>query len=597
MMTWRAALLWYLATALVVCFLRLGSTAAIHNEGIVADGVRHMARTGQLLVPHLYNEPYTYKPPLTHWLVLTSFELTGRESTWALRAPIGLMALLLGLAVLNGVGRAGTPRLGLMAALATLTTGLGLEKMRIAESDLPLAAGVGVAVVLASVNLATERPRSVNWALCYAALTVGFLAKGTPAAMVFFPGLVAAAWLTGRLRDLVSWRHLIGLSLFALTFGLYLWLSAGSGHPGLFDQPLAEAHARGVQWDARALAMTLFKPLAAFVAFLPWSGFLPAAVLGLRDTAPRRATTRLLRLSLGFLLGGMLAFLVVPSFEVRYFLPLAAPVGIVAGIVAGAPARRSLARWAIAVALGMWLVYVFELVPRRAEKRGFERAANELASLVPEASWLWIPDNPTNEESLLVFHLDRPAIRLRPGHSEPLPGSLALLTPEQLVEIEPGPALAWTELGRGGNAHREYVLCRLELTGCPPNPALYEQRIVDLYSALLARAPTVAETASWVQRLKVGTPLVEAAREVLAGPEFAERRRGASDDDLALQVVRGILDREPIPGGLATVVGPLRQRQLHRRVADMMRRDEYLARRPYCRVSGPDPVDTSSGDR
>ena len=84
-----------------------------------------------------------------------------------------------------------------------------------AEFDISLTAGVGVAVAAACYNLAASRPRWSIWLLGYVALAVGFLTKGVPALAVFAPGLLVAAWAAGRFRRLLGWRHLSAAALFA----------------------------------------------------------------------------------------------------------------------------------------------------------------------------------------------------------------------------------------------------------------------------------------------------------------------------------------------------------------------------------------------
>ena len=330
------ALLAYLAIASVVCFGWLGSTDAISMEGIVADAARHMERSGDLLVPHLYGEVYAYKPPLTYWLVHGSFKLLGVENEWTLRLPIALCGFLLGLAILALVGRVCGPSAGTLCALAALTGVLSIQKLRLAEFDMPLAAGVGVALTCACYCLARKRPNIAIWLLGYLALTAAALAKGLPALMAYGPGLIVAAVATRRLRCLFGWKHLLGVALFAVLCGWYVSRAYARGGPIVFDQAFEEARIRGTEWHLRSVALTIAKPAIIAAVFLPWTALLPLALAGRRFVARDDTERRMLRAAWAFLITGILAFMAVPTHETRYYLPLCTPVGIVAGMSARA---------------------------------------------------------------------------------------------------------------------------------------------------------------------------------------------------------------------------------------------------------------------
>lgn len=328
------ALFAYLVIASVVCFGWLGSTDAISMEGIVADAARHMERSGDLLVPHLYGEVYAYKPPLTYWLVLGSFELLGVENEWTLRLPIALSGFVLGLVILGLVGRVCGAGAGTLCALATLTGVLSIQKLRMAEFDMPLAAGVGVALTCACYNFARQRPNAAIWLLAYLALTAAVLAKGMPALVAYGPGLIVAAAATRQLRRLFGWKHLLGVALFAVLCGWYAMGAYACGGPVVLDQPFEEARIRGTEWHPENVALTIAKLAIIVAVFLPWTALLPLALAGRRFLARDDNQRRMLRAAWAFLIAGVLAFMAVPTHETRYYLPLCTPVGIVAGMAA-----------------------------------------------------------------------------------------------------------------------------------------------------------------------------------------------------------------------------------------------------------------------
>ncbi len=356
---WPIATSLYLLLAAALCLFHLGAAGVMSMEGMVADGARHMLRTGEWVVPHVYGEIYTYKPGLAYWLAALPLAVWPAPTELQLRLPFAAAGVALGGFVLVAVGRLLGARTGLLCASATLGGGLFLQKVRLAEFDVVLAAGVGVAVTAACCNLAAVRARFTLWLVGYAGLLIGALAKGTPALIAYLPGLLLAGFATGRISRLLHRDHLVA-ALPCLAAGLgYLaaaWHVAGAA---AFAQPLAEAQARGFGWSSEQLALTLAKPALIFVAFLPSSAVLPLLCCASRprprsSPCPQRlaggAESLMLRASAAFLVAGVGGFVATSTHEMRYYLPLAAAVGLLAGtglrVLAAEPRAMSRAlRW------------------------------------------------------------------------------------------------------------------------------------------------------------------------------------------------------------------------------------------------------------
>ena len=403
----RAAIVLYLAISAPICLVGLAATDVVTMEGIVADGARHMERSGDYSVPRLHGEIYTYKPPLAYWLALGSFRLFGQESEWALRLPFAGSALVMGLAVLLLTARIAGRRTGLLCAFASLTGALTLQKLHLAEFDVPLAAGVGVAVAVACRNLAVERPSGSLWAIAYLALAFAFLAKGIPALMFYAPGLLLAAAWTGRIRELLRPGHLLGALVFVLAVSLWLVSAYQAVGWEAFAQPLAEGRDKGLAWSATSVGATLVKPLKGWALFLPWTFLLPAASRVLRGSEPLRS---LALAALSFVLAGVAIFMMVPATESRYLLPLAAPIGILCGLGArGAPPR--LVRSLVAVAILFWLFHSLVVEPRRAEARSLRSVAAAFEEHMTPDAVLWAgPVSKHFRHSSLSYYLNRPIV-------------------------------------------------------------------------------------------------------------------------------------------------------------------------------------------
>lgn len=352
---WATAVVLFVLAAYVLCLHGLGGFGFIGMEAMIADGGRHMVETGDWLTPYIYDELYTYKPPVAYWIAALPMAVSGAvPDEFLFRLPFAGSALLLGVVLFVAVGRRLGPRAGLVTAIAVLGTPLFAEKARIAEYDMPLAAAVGIAVAIAAMNVTRERPASGWWLVCYLALAAGVLTKGVPAVMAFGPGLLLAAWWSGRFRALFAPGHLAGAVLFVAVMAGYLVLAREAAGSHGFIQPIDEAKNRGFTWDLVSFGTTLAKPFLIALAFLPWSLVAVPVARAARTAPTHDPASRLSRAGLGFLAGGLFAFMAVPTHEMRYYLPLAASVALVAGPTVArwtAGTGRGILRTAVVVAV------------------------------------------------------------------------------------------------------------------------------------------------------------------------------------------------------------------------------------------------------
>lgn len=474
----------------------LGRASLYRMEGMVAAISGEMLRSGDFAVSRLYGELYTYKPPFLYWMVAAARAVAESSSEWILRLPVVLSVLAMGLAVVLYVGRIAPCSTALVAASAAVVNALFAQNLRIASFDAPLAAFVGVAIVSACIRLSDDSTQGElrDWLLCYAALAAGVLTKGTPALMVFVPGLLLAALVTRRIRVLLRPAHMAGVLLLGLAIAGYLIAAFEVGGAEVFRQPLEEARGRGAEWTLGAAGRTLLKPLVVWALFLPWSAALfwsgsPVGQRGSRIEQLRGAAA-------GFLFGGLLAFIAVPTHEPRYFLPLAVPLGILVALslprmeaAASLPARalpvglglafgaaaaamgllpvspatttssravlvgvgvatvtaalalarrrpRTLRACLLLAALSLWSAENLALGPHRATKRDQRPAAMKLLPNIPADSTLWTlsPAGLVGSYSGLLHYLDRP-VKTFTGEAGPPEGELCLLREQELAQL------------------------------------------------------------------------------------------------------------------------------------------------------------------
>ena len=290
-----------LGLCLLAFFNQLGSLGLLDKtEGLFVEVPRQMVLSGDWVTPRWNGETFFDYPVWGYWMVGLSFQLFG-ISEWAARLPAALAAtavvfalfgLLLTLApaqesVSDRLGRA-----TLCAGLLALSPGwVGWGRSSV--TDMFLASGISLALLgFALAYWRRDRPwlRQLGHVALALFCGVAVLAKG-PVGLLL-PGLVIIGFLLLR-RDL--WpevRQTPWLPLLSLFIGVTLpWYAAATQANG-FDflarfigfsnlerfTSVIYAHP-GPPW--------FYLPWLLLLA-LPWSLYLPAAILDLQVWAPQR---------------------------------------------------------------------------------------------------------------------------------------------------------------------------------------------------------------------------------------------------------------------------------------------------------------------
>jgi 4-amino-4-deoxy-L-arabinose transferase-like glycosyltransferase len=214
--------------------LGLGQTGLVdETPALFAASARHMAESGDWLIPQVNGLPRYDKPPLVYWLMASLYSLPG-TSHWD---PLGSLAARLPSAIATittmvvladtlwrwpqpGVGgpRTFRPHRGLIAlsaALAFALSPLVLLWGRTEVSDALFTATLALSLLLAWRTTAADHG---PWWPCWVALALAVLSKG-PAALVLFPLTLAGFWLLGA-EGARLWRRLRPLPGLALTLAL-----------------------------------------------------------------------------------------------------------------------------------------------------------------------------------------------------------------------------------------------------------------------------------------------------------------------------------------------------------------------------------------
>lgn len=284
---------------------------------------RTMLQTGDWVVPRSAGRIYNRKPPLVNWTSALAMRATGKMEEWSVRLPSALAMLALAGTVLV----AGRPWLGtagaFFAACLCLTNVGFLGKGRLAEIEALYIAAFGMGLVIWLGAWWQER-RWVAWLGSMAVLGVGFLAKGPVHLLYFYAIVIGVLWAEGRLRELWSVRHGLGLAVFVAIWGPWavensrrnpqkdsgaVWLDQVTHRLGLVEFDL-------VNWLLQ-VPQSLFN-------FLPWAVLLPLAwsrVVTDQWPAMGRRGLWLKGLRAGLVVG-FLAIALLPSSRPRFMVPL-----------------------------------------------------------------------------------------------------------------------------------------------------------------------------------------------------------------------------------------------------------------------------------
>lgn len=468
----------YLALATPLVLVHLGGTDLIRMEPIIALGAKRMVENGGWFVPHLYDEVYAFKPGLAYWLTAIAGSTWG-WSELSLRLPTAICGLLLGLAICLFMGRFLSPRCGLVSGLAAATSCLFLEQARTIGFEMPMALGVGVAILAAIRNLAKDESSLGWWILAGVGLLFGFLAKGLPAIAIYAAGLLTASVALGRIRLLLRWQHLASVAMFILAAAIYGLLAYREGGALVFYQHLVEILFRGTRWKPAMLLQTLLKPAVMFAAYLPGSALLLLRLAPQSPEKPDPTTTRLRIAAWCFLLAGAALFVLSPVDNTRYYLPLMTPLAVLAGIHAEShripmaaflkekrrlKATANPVLWMVVAGCIYWLIYVGVVEPRRAYSNSLRAIAARFAEHVAPNETVYVDSQ--DEYSSLFWYLDRP-VRGSWDIGEPLPPP-----PAYLLLADKQARLAASLQNRGLITVAEekdhegipYILCRVQGT-------------------------------------------------------------------------------------------------------------------------------------
>jgi 4-amino-4-deoxy-L-arabinose transferase-like glycosyltransferase len=279
-----------IALAAVVFVFGLGGIALLGpDEPRYAEVAREMHATGDYISPRLCGCLWFEKPALFYWLAAGSYRLFG-VGEFGARFPSALGAGLSAAAVALVLWRFVSPRLGVLASLVLLTSGLFIGYSRAATPDMLLALSITVALLSGyAMTVGQERSSRVRWLLlCGASTGLSVLAKGL-VGVVLISGILGLYFaITGKRRAFSwkGWAAAIGVFLVVASVW-YLPVTVEHGW-SFVDQFFIDHHfKRYVSNRFYHPQPFYFYPAVALLGVMPWSLFLTVAALRIRRLRPR----------------------------------------------------------------------------------------------------------------------------------------------------------------------------------------------------------------------------------------------------------------------------------------------------------------------
>ena len=163
--------------AAVLCFaVAVGSPSIeLDSEARVAESVREMAESGDLLIPHLCGEPHLVLPPLYPWLARLTSWIHGDVTVTTVRIPSVLAGIALVFMVYETGRRLWAPSSGFMAGMLLMTTCCVCRVARTGNPEIVLACAIfpGIMAMLGVLPLAPVVAGDIGGAIHLGWGTVG----------------------------------------------------------------------------------------------------------------------------------------------------------------------------------------------------------------------------------------------------------------------------------------------------------------------------------------------------------------------------------------------------------------------------------------
>lgn len=459
---------WFVILAIFLAFSFLGTRGLWDpDEGRYTNVALTMLDGGNWLDPMRNDDTgHWTKPPMTYWLLASSFSVFGRN-TWAARVPSAL-AFLACIALAWACAKRLVPGTQRGAALAYATMVLPFSAGQLVTTDFPMTA-LQTLGVFAFVESRFGSGRRGWVLLMWMAFGLAFLTKGPPAVIALIPILALHLLASGERRGHAV-AHAVGFILF-LAIALPWFAAVTLRHQGLMDYFLgaevvdrlaSDRFGRNGQWYGWASVYLPTLMLGVLPWVFPawrWLHNLPAEAKTWRHAPVRAAQAGPFFIALWFVLP-LLVFCIARSRLPLYILPIFVPLAIAIAMQwqreqRGLPRTGLLVLWIIVLVSSRLLV---ANVNSRQDTSAWAEAIRARAS-GPVHEVVFVEDTPryglhlhlsAEVETLSLEPLQQP--KFNPKYDEPLIRELQESEGESGV-VYVAKASLWTELQRRISAY------------------------------------------------------------------------------------------------------------------------------------------------
>jgi 4-amino-4-deoxy-L-arabinose transferase-like glycosyltransferase len=403
-------------------FYGLSAGELYRTENLRAIIASEFLRSGDWIVPRLYDEPLFTKPPGMYAAIALVSWPSGGVTEWTARLPSALAASMTVLLFYWYFARQLGRLAGLVAAAILPMSIMWLDKAPSAEIDMLQVAWVAAAILffLRAIEKAPDKQRHRWWLASLLCVAGGVLTKWT-APVFYYATVLTLLWRRGHVRLLWGRMHLFSVSLAA---GICLaWIAAAvwrTGWDEFYGTVSREAFQRLWPPDHYQAQMQLaphhdqsFYPWQQSIAHpfklwamnLPWSAF---ALVALWPGFARLWDARgqqLLQALHCWVWPNVVFWSIIPEHASRHSAPLFPGIAGLAAIVWFAlttgklrfrRSDRTGPGWsrALAACVVCWLVvklaFVQIVIPQRNPTRAPKEKGEQLAALVPPGKPLYL---------------------------------------------------------------------------------------------------------------------------------------------------------------------------------------------------------------
>ncbi len=205
-------------------FINLGLLPLIADEATRALVALEMEISENIITPTINGEYYFNKPPLYNWVLLSLFKISKQHSEYIIRLPAVVSLLIFGLLLFLTIRKKTGDRTAFLSAMAFITCGriLFYDSM-LGLIDLSFSLLIFLNFILIYHYGKTGR-FSILFLLSYLIAGITFLMKGLPAIVFQGTTLLMAMIYFKQWKNLLTYRHLIGIAVFLLITGSYYYL-------------------------------------------------------------------------------------------------------------------------------------------------------------------------------------------------------------------------------------------------------------------------------------------------------------------------------------------------------------------------------------